>query len=64
MRQRWWGTPPTAVSPDDSLSPRNKDLVTRDEKGKLVLKGKRSLHGVPLCAEVWKAILKVHNCSV
>jgi hypothetical protein len=27
MRQRWWGTPPTAVSPADSLSPRNNSTI-------------------------------------
>ena len=53
-----------ATGKRDQLNDLVEDLVTRDEKGKLVLKGKRSLHGVPRCAEVWKAILKVHNCSV
>ena len=53
-----------ATGKRDQLNDLVEDLVTRDEKGKLVLKGKRSLHGVPLCAEVCKAILKVHNCFV
>lgn len=53
-----------ATGKRDQLNDLVEELVTRDEKGKLVLKGKRSLHGVPLCAQVWKAILKVHNCSV
>jgi hypothetical protein len=54
----------SATGKRDQLNDLVVKLVRRDEKGKLALKEKISLHGVPLSAKVWKAILKVHNRSV
>jgi hypothetical protein len=54
----------SATGKRDQLNDLVVKRVRRDEKGKLALKGKISLHGVPPCPKVWKAILKVRNCSV
>jgi hypothetical protein len=54
----------SATGKRDQLNDLVGNLVRRDKKGKLTLKGKIALGGLPLCAKVWQAILKVHNCSV
>ena len=64
MELRYERASMTATGKRDQLNDVVRELVSKDNDGKLLLKGKRSLHGVPLCAKVWKAILKVNNYSV
>jgi hypothetical protein len=54
----------SATGKRDQLNDLVENLVRKNNKGKRTLKGKVALGGVPLCAKVWQAILKVHQCSV